>query len=125
MEYRRCKRKNGRVRQHKTTNSFEVEIINNDHVQPNEKSTRKVALQSTPETEPGEISQNSFGLQTLESAVEDNVNQLTYEIGVNIIGHQTLESVVAEDEVVVDQISNGIGVNIIEDKMQADSLKKL
>ncbi|KAG5880125.1 hypothetical protein JTB14_037357 [Gonioctena quinquepunctata] len=130
MEYRRCERKNGnrRVRQHKTINSFEVEIINDDHIHPNEKSTRKVVLQNTPETEPGEISQNSFGHQTLESVVEDNgvaVNQLTNEIGVNNIGHQTPESAVAEDEVVVNQITNGIGLNIIDDTMQTDSLKKI
>ncbi|KAG5893402.1 hypothetical protein JTB14_038063 [Gonioctena quinquepunctata] len=104
IEYKRCKRKNGkrRVRQHKAINSFEVEVINDDHIQPEEKSSRKVAPQTTLETELEEISQNSCGHRTLESALKENEvvrSQTNNGIGVNNIGHQTLESAVAEEEV--------------------------
>ncbi|KAG5887568.1 hypothetical protein JTB14_009976 [Gonioctena quinquepunctata] len=106
IEYKRCERKNGkrRVRQHKTINSFEVGVINDDHIQPKEKSSRKVAPQTTLETELEEISQNSFGHRTLESALKEKENEVVRSqtnngIGVNIIGHQTLESAVAEEEV--------------------------
>ncbi|KAG5865456.1 hypothetical protein JTB14_034316 [Gonioctena quinquepunctata] len=82
----RCKRKRGKKRQSMKINSFEVEILNDDNIQPSRENAEKLAPE-TPETESTETSPMSIGNQTSQNTILDDevvVNLTNDETGSNI-----------------------------------------
>ncbi|KAG5899166.1 hypothetical protein JTB14_029001 [Gonioctena quinquepunctata] len=82
----RCKRKRGKKRQSMKINSFEVEILNDDNIQPSGENARKLAPE-TPETDSTETSPKSIENKTSQNTILDDeevVNLTTDETGSNI-----------------------------------------